>query len=562
MCFLEGLRGCKPLHFCYPLFGCYPYNRNLRQIQPWSTLNRSPPCGFKECVFVISQRTLVTHEPKIYKRINTMMPNNSRNASRIVLLAFIALTWSLATELPQAHAETSAQTAETPPKPRAPNIIIIFADDHGYADLGSFGAEGFDTPHLDRMAAEGIRLTSFYVAQATCSASRAALLTGYYPNRIGITGALDHRATHGLNPNELTIAEVLIPVGYATAAVGKWHLGHQAEFLPTRQGFQEYFGLPYSNDMWPSHPATPNFYPALPLLEGETVIATNPDQAQLTTWYTERAVQFIERQKDHPFFLYLAHSMPHVPLFVSDRFQGKTPRGLYGDVVAEIDWSVGQVLATLKRLGLDEQTLVIFASDNGPWTEYGDHAGSAQPLRGGKRTAFEGGVRVPFIARWPHKIPPGLVSHMPAMTIDVLPTIAHLAGTRIPDDRIIDGRDIWPLLAGAPDAKEPHEALYFYWGHELHAIRSGPWKLHLPHPYADVIERGSGGQPGRTQQNHIGLSLFDLEQDVGETRNVADQHPDIVARLMRFAASAREDLGDALTKSKGKNLRPAGKLRD
>jgi arylsulfatase A-like enzyme len=442
---------------------------------------------------------------------------------------------------------------------RLPNIIIIFADDLGYADVGAFGAKGYVTPHLDQMAREGIRLTNFYSAQAVCSASRAALLTGCYPNRIGIRGALNHTANHGINADETLIAEVVKTKGYATAAFGKWHLGHHPQFLPTRQGFDEYLGLPYSNDMWPKNPAATIKYPDLPLIENEKVIESDPDQSQLTTRYTERAVSFIERHKDKPFLLYLAHSMPHVPLFVSDKFRGKTSRGLYGDVISEIDWSVGQILNALRQNKIDENTLVIFTSDNGPWALYGDHAGSAAPLRGYKATAFDGGVRVPFIARWPKRIPAGRTVHNPAMTIDVLPTVARQVGVKLPTDRIIDGRDLWALLSGAKNASDPHDALYFYWGQELQAVRSGRWKLHLPHDY-DIHTPGNGGKRGKVSRQRIELSLFNLETDMGETTNVADKYPDVVKRLMTYVERARTDLGDSLTDREGKNLRPAGKL--
>jgi arylsulfatase A len=474
-----------------------------------------------------------------------------------LLMAFVppAASVCLAACLPSpaAPARRSA-TAERPP-----NFVVIFADDLGYADLGSFGARGYATPHLDRMAREGVRFTNFYVAQAVCSASRAALLTGRYPNRVGIRGALDHTAKHGLHADEMTIAEVLKPRGYATAMFGKWHLGHQPQFLPTRQGFDEYYGLPYSNDMWPHHPGRPNYYPPLPLIEGERAVAENPDQSRLTADYTERAVKFIERSKGGPFFLYLAHTMPHVPLYVSDKFKGKTARGLYGDVVAEIDWSVGQILAALKRYKLDDNTLVIFTSDNGPWAEYGDHAGSAGSLRGSKQTAFEGGVRVPFVARWPKRIPAGRVAHAPAMTIDVLPTLARLAGAK-PPERAIDGRDVWPLLAARRGAQSPHDALYFYWGDELHAVRSGKWKLHLPHAAKEVVEPGGGGKPGRARQIKVELSLYDLERDAGETTDVAGKNPEVVKRLLESAERAREDLGDSLTKREARPARAAGKL--
>ena len=298
-----------------------------------------------------------------------------------------------------------------------PNVVVIFCDDLAYADLGCYGAKGYKTPNIDRLARQGMRFTDFYVAQAVCSASRAALMTGCYPNRIGIKGALGPQSKIGLNTNEVTIAKMLKERGYATGVFGKWHLGHLPEFLPLRHGFDEFFGLPYSNDMWPNHPTAGTNYPPLPLIEGERAVEIMPDQTQLTTRYTERAVRFIERHKSQPFFLYVPHNMPHVPLFVSSKFAGKTKRGLFGDVLAEIDWSVGEILGALKKHGLEENTLVIFSSDNGPWLVYGDHAGSAKPLREGKATAFDGGVRVPFIARWPGRIPAGKVCREPAMTL-------------------------------------------------------------------------------------------------------------------------------------------------
>ncbi|MBP6821462.1 MAG: sulfatase [Acidobacteria bacterium] len=445
---------------------------------------------------------------------------------------------------------------------RQPNVVLFYIDDLGYADVGSFNQNkatmGYSTPNIDRMAGEGIRLTSFYVTQAVCSASRAALLTGCYSNRVGIQGALDHRANYGINADETTLGEVFKSRNYATAIYGKWHLGHLPQFLPTRHGFDEYFGLPYSNDMWPKHPT--GTYPDLPLIENDKVVKLMPDQSQLTTQYTEHAVSFIERNKDKPFFLYVPHTMPHVPLFVSDKFKGKTKRGLFGDVVEEIDWSVGQVLATLKRLKLDDNTLVIFTSDNGPWLSYGNHAGSAKPLREGKGTEMDGGVRVAFIARWPGKIPAGTVSSQPVMNIDMLPTLAGLIGAEVPKDRIIDGLNIWPILSGKK-TKSPHDALYFYWGKELQAVRSGKWKLHLPHTYRFIETPGADGKPGKDSYPKIELSLYDLEADIGETTNLADKHPEIVKRLMAFVERAREDLGDSLTKREGKNVRPAGRLQ-
>ncbi len=442
---------------------------------------------------------------------------------------------------------------------RPPNFVVILTDDQGYADVGVFGARGFSTPNLDRMAKEGTRFTNFYVAQAVCSASRTALLTGCYPNRVGIVGALNPSSKHGISDQEQTLAQVLKPRGYATAIFGKWHLGHHRKFLPTHHGFDEYFGLPYSNDMWPHHPTAK--FPPLPLIEGDRVIATNPDQSRLTTWYTERAVRFIEKNRDRPFFLYLAHSMPHVPLHVSDKFRGKTRRGLYGDVIEEIDWSVGQVLAALQKNGLDERTLVLFTSDNGPWLSYGDHAGSAGPLREGKLTTWDGGQREPAIARWPGHIPAGRTCAEPVMTIDVLPTFARLAGAELPGHKI-DGLDVWPILSGQPGATNPHEAYYFYWGQALQAVRSGKWKLHFPHDYPTLNGRpgGTGGKPAAYEKGRTDLALFDLDHDIGETTNMAGQHPEVVKRLEALAEKAREDLGDSATKRKGKGVRPPGSL--
>jgi len=476
------------------------------------------------------------------------------------LLGVVAALWVAWPWMASAHAAQS-QAAERP----GPNIVLIFTDDQGYQDVGCFGSPDIETPNLDRMAAEGMRFTDFYAAQAVCSASRAALLTGCYPNRIGILGALGPRATHGIHDNELTIAEVVKQRGYATAIYGKWHLGHHRQFLPVHHGFDDYFGLPYSNDMWPYHPTAK--FPPLPMIEDDRVVNPNvtaEDQKHLTTWYTQRAVKFIEEHRHEPFFVYVAHNMPHVPLFVSEKFKGKSKRGLYGDVIMEIDWSVGQILGTLKRLGLDEQTLVIFTSDNGPWLSYGDHAGCALPLREGKGTMFDGGCREACIMRWPGKIPAGSVCRELAATIDILPTIAHLVGVELPKDRIIDGKNIWPLMSGQPGAKSPHEAYYFYWGRELQAVRSGKWKLHFPHRYRTVEPPGypgHGGRPGKYAYKQIDLALFDLENDIGETTNVADKYPEVVERLKALAEKAREDLGDSATGRQGRNVREPGRLK-
>jgi arylsulfatase A-like enzyme len=444
---------------------------------------------------------------------------------------------------------------------RPPNFVVIFCDDLAYGDIGPFGAKGYQTPNLDRMAKEGLKLTDFYVAAAVCSASRTALLTGCYPQRVGILGALGPAAKTGIHDDETLLPEILKQQGYATAIFGKWHLGHHPQFLPTRHGFDQYFGLPYSNDMWPNHPENKTF-PPLPLIDGEKIIEHNPDQTQLTTWYTEHAVKFIKENRERPFFLYVPHSMPHVPLFVSDKFEGKTERGRFGDVIAEIDWSVGQILATLKQQGLDERTLVIFTSDNGPWLSYGDHAGSAAPLREGKGTTWEGGQRVPCLVRWPGKVPANAVCHELCSTLDLLPTFARLAGAEPPADRKIDGHDIRPLLLGDPNAKSPTEAFYYYWDYGLEAVRSGPWKLHFPHPYRTLAGRPGGkeGIPSKYQQARTELALYNLASDIGETENVAADHPEVVARLEKLADQMRDDLGDSFTKRPGKNRRPAGKL--
>lgn len=442
-----------------------------------------------------------------------------------------------------------------------PNVVLIFTDDQGYGDVGCYGAKGFATPNLDRMAAEGVRFTDFYVAQAVCSASRTALLTGCLPNRVGILGALLPGSDQGIHENEVLLSEIFKQRGYATAIFGKWHLGHHEKFLPTQHGFDEYYGLPYSNDMWPSHPESK--FPPLPLLEGTKVVNAHvaaADQKLLTTSYTERAVKFIEKNKERPFFLYLPHSLPHVPLFCLDEHEDQCEQGRFGDVVQEIDAGIGQILAKIKALGLDEKTLVIFTCDNGPWLAYGNHAGSAGPLREGKGTTWEGGVRVPCIMRWPGKIPARLVQHELAATIDLLPTFAKLIGAELPPHRI-DGRDIWPLVVGEEGAKTPHEAYYYYWGRELQAVRSGPWKLHFPHSYRSLTGKpGRDGQPNGYREARCGLELYNLASDIGEQHNVAAAHPDVVVRLKALAEKAREDLGDALQKRPATNAREAGKL--
>ena len=435
-----------------------------------------------------------------------------------------------------------------------PNIIFIYADDLAYADLSCTGAKGYSTPNLDRLAKEGVRCTDFYVASAVCSASRAALLTGCYNERVGIRGALGPQAKQGLNKKYPIIPELLKAAGYATGMAGKWHLGSQPAWLPPARGFDSYLGIPYSGDMWPHHPETPKAYPPLMLYDGEKELLTDvtaEDQKTFTNRYAARAVEFIKAHQKEPFFFYFAPNQPHVPLFVSDANAGKTARGLFGDVLQEIDQAVGQILKTLDETGLAENTIVMFSSDNGPWLSYGNHAGSAGPLREGKGTSFEGGVRVPFLARWPGKFPAGTVSHEPLMTIDILPTLIRYAGAKLPTGTI-DGRDISPILEARPNAKSPHDALFFYYSNnELQAIRSGPWKLLFPHTARTMNGSAPGidGQPGNYKALPVGLELYDLAADIGESKNLATEKPEIVAQLQAKADVIRKELGDKLTKT-------------
>ena len=469
-------------------------------------------------------------------------------------------------------AASSLMAAKSPP-----NIVVIYADDLGYGDIGVFGARGFETPNLDRLARDGRIFRNFHVVQPVCSASRAALLTGCYPNRIGIHGALGPGAKTGISSNEVTLAELVKQKGYATAIFGKWHLGDAPQFLPRRHGFDQYFGLPYSNDMWPLHPEANKptatgkrrrGFPDLPLIENEKVIipkVTAKEQEQLTTWYTERAVRFIETNKDCPFFLYVAHNMPHVPLHVSDKYRGRSKRGLYGDVIQEVDWSVGEITKALAKNGLEKNTLVIFTSDNGPWLSYGDHAGSAGSLREGKGTCWEGGIRVPCIMRWPEQIPHNTESQAMFANIDLFPTIAKLVDAKLPEHRI-DGKDVWSLIAGKGDAANPHSAYWFYYArNELQAIMSGDgrWKLQLPHGYSTLNGRSGGrdGVPTSYQPAKVAKpELYDLVKDVGETTDVAETHPEVVKKLEAEAERAREELGDALTDRTGKAVREPGML--
>lgn len=455
--------------------------------------------------------------------------------------------------------------------PELPNFVVIFIDDMGYNDIGPFGVEGIETPNLDQMAANGMKFTDFQVSSAVCSASRAALLTGCYHTRVGVSGAFMPASKLGLNPDEMTLAELCKQKGYATACFGKWHLGHAPQFLPTKQGFDEYFGLPYSNDMWPYNPKPDDpkskvhshNFPKLPLYDNEKVVNEDvkpADQAQLTTQYTERAVSFIERNKDKPFLLYVPHSMVHVPLYVSDKFKGKSSRGLYGDVVMELDWSVGEISRALKANGVSDNTLVVFTSDNGPWLNYGDHAGLATPLREGKGTMFEGGCRVPTIMQWPGVIPAGSVCDQMVSSIDLFPTIANRIEAKMPDHKI-DGIDVLPVLKN-PNAKLDRKYFFHYYGGgKLHAVRDQRWKLHFPHRYRTLggREGGANGIPVNYDYINCEMALYDLENDISESVDVSKDHPEVVARLTKAAEICRAELGDGHLEIKGEGTRKPGR---
>jgi arylsulfatase len=459
-------------------------------------------------------------------------------------------------------------------KKPAPNVVIVFTDDQGYQDLSCFGSPNIYTPHLDQIAADGLRLTNFYAAQAVCSASRAALLTGCYPNRIGIKGALFPQSKIGINPMETTLAEMLQEQGYKTGIFGKWHLGHLPKFLPNNHGFDEFMGIPYSNDMWPvdyegnqvdKNHRKAKRYPQLPFFKNFDVvkeIKTLEDQAQLTTELTEAAVDFIERNKDTPFFLYVPHPMPHTPIAVSDKFKGKSGQGRYGDVIMEIDWSVGQIMNKLKEHQLDKNTIFIFTSDNGPWLNFGNHAGSASPLREGKGTAWEGGQREPCVVSYPNGIEGGRVIDTPMMTIDLLPTIAEITGAKLPELKI-DGKSVWDIWTGKSN-KSPHDAYFFYYkSNELHGVRYNDWKLYFPHTYRSLNGRegGKDGYPVNYDMNEIDeIELYDLNNDISESKNVADQHPKIVLEIKSLADEMRKKLGDKLLNIKGTENRPAGSV--
>lgn len=445
------------------------------------------------------------------------------------------------------------------------NFIVINLDDAGYGDFGAYGANGYRTPNIDQMAAQGMKFTRFYAVQAVSGASRAGLLTGCYPNRLGLSGAPDHMAKYGISDKETTIGEMLRTRGYATAAYGKWHLGHHPQFLPTNNGFDEYYGIPYSNDMWPFHPTGKSYYPPLPLIEGTTTIHENPDQTQLTTNFTNRTLAFIDKNLDKPFFIYLAHPMPHVPLFVSDKFKGKSQQGLYGDVMMEIDWSVGEIMRKLEENGLAENTLVILTSDNGPWINYGNHAGSTGGLREGKGTSFEGGQRIPCIMWWKNSIKSGMVCNELSSNIDIMATISQLSGAKMPELKT-DGVSLVPLLYGEEGAC-PRESLYYYYRkNSLEAVTDGHYKMVFPHKHRtyEGFAPGVDGQPGKDQEFHElkDTLLFDLRRDPGERYNIKGiAGNEIEAKLLKIAEQAKAELGDELSGVQGRGVRPRGELK-
>lgn len=458
-----------------------------------------------------------------------------------------------------------------------PNLILIVADDLGYGDLSCYGNQKINTPNLDRLASEGAKLTSFYVAQAVCTASRTALFTGCYPNRLGMSGALNHTSQTGVHLNEPMLCRKLADLGYQTAIFGKWHLGHQPPFLPTARGFHRWSGIPYSNDNGPLHPVTKGI-PPLPWYENAQVTELDPDQSRFTSRLTAASIRFIEENKERPFFLYLPHIMPHVPIFASEGWKGKSPGGLYGDVVQELDAAVGEILEKLDSLQLEQKTLVVFTSDNGPFLSYGNHAGSAGSLRGGKLTTFEGGVRVPFIARWKGRIPAGYVTDSLMSMMDLTVSLARWAGCN-DTEKFEDGLDLRSLLEAS--SVFGRDRFWYYSGDELHAVRVGDWKLHVPHPYLEVMaEPGKDGKPsgfGSLQPQSIELSgirgiasrhgyrieqlgttLYNLKLDPNETQDVSGDHPEMVNQLLSEAAAARTELGDSLTSVTGRANRPAG----
>lgn len=444
------------------------------------------------------------------------------------------------------------------------NIILVNLDDVGYGDFSCNGAYGYTTPHIDQLASQGVRFTHFLAGQPISGASRAGLLTGCYPNRIGFSGAPGPDSNYGVHQDEMTMGELLKQKGYATAIFGKWHLGSQYQFLPLQNGFDEYYGLPYSNDMWPFHPQQGEVFnfPDLPTYDGNEVVGYNTDQTRFTTDYTMRSIDFIKKnvQAGKPFFLYLAHNMPHVPLAVSDKFKGKSEQGLFGDVMMEIDWSIGEVWKTVQELGIEENTLIVITSDNGPWTNYGNHAGSAAGLREAKATTFDGGNRVPCIVYWKGHTQAGTICNKLASNIDLFPTFAEISGAPLPQ-RKIDGVSILSLIEGKTDANPRTSFVYYYNKNDLEAVTDGEFKLVFPHKYVTygAYAPGNDGKPGKLATVELRASeLYDLRRDPGERYNVLHQYPERAAKLMKIADEMRSQLGDNLTRVKGTENRKPG----
>ncbi len=450
---------------------------------------------------------------------------------------------------------------------KKPNFILILMDDMGYGDTGPFNPDINYTPNMNRLAEKGKIFTDFYMAASVCAPSRAAIMTGSYPQRVGLSWNINADMTAGLSPEEITMPEMLKARDYKTACIGKWHLGHEPQFLPTSQGFDEFWGLPYSHDMKPESAKIYKIWaeviekwPPLRLLHNYDTVEINPDPDKLTTFYTEKTLEFIRANKSEPFMIYLAHSMPHVPLGVSEKFRGKSGRGLYADVIMELDWSIGQIADELTNLGIDEDTLIVITSDNGPWAVMGNHAGSTGLLRGEKSTSFEGGHCVPCIMHWPGKIKPDTLCSEPVTSMDIYPTFAKLSGVRLPGYKL-DGRDITPLLLDKPGAKSPHDKIFFYHNKKLEAVRSGKWKLYVPHGYNYTAVPGKDGLMGKYNQKNMPLSLYNLDSDPGETNNIADRHPDIIRRLLNNLEQMRTELGDTLEGVPGRNIRRTNDIK-
>jgi arylsulfatase A-like enzyme len=451
---------------------------------------------------------------------------------------------------------------------KRPNVVIIMMDDMGYGDTEPYGMTDIHTPNLNKLTKQSTHFTHYNVAQPICTASRAALLTGCYANRVGMTGALLPGAKIALNPNEETIASVLKNAGYATGMFGKWHLGNKAPYWPTHYGFDTFFGIPYSHDIW-NRDKDGNLvtgkndvrttWPPLPIIDGDRVVDSITSKQKLSKLLgrlTQHSIQFIKKNKNKPFFLYLAHSMPHTPIAPSARFKGKSELGEFGDQIMEIDWSVGEILKTLDKEGLAKNTIVIVTSDNGPWLNYGDHAGSSGGFREGKSTSWEGGTRVPLWIRWPGKVDAGNVNSMLMTNMDILPTLVAATGARLPK-KPIDGVNFLPVWTGKT-AKDPREVFYYYFGkNNLEDIRYKHWKLVLPHNSGTYMNslHGKDGNGGKIDHVDVKLALYDLAHDPGEAYDVQENYPDIVKKMMELAELAREDMGDDITHREGKNLR-------